>query len=299
MALAFRAAMVFLIATAPGLCQVDVFAKAFERNPQSIEAAYNLALALLQEQRPVEALAILDKSSGDELLALRGAVLNALGRSEEAAGALRKAVAAGRSNPDTLYDFALTLLKTDAVPEAADVLARGRRRFPRSAGIHAASGMTAYRMGKYEESIRMYELAVQLEPSAADFHASLGDVLDATAALSKANAAYAHAVRLDASVPVYQVKYGRNLLKLRRPAEARAAFERALKRDANETGALFELGKLAAAAQDFPGAIGRFEKAVAVNPAFKEAWYQLSLSYARLGKHEQSRAAMEHFRNLP
>jgi tetratricopeptide (TPR) repeat protein len=274
---------------------------ALELNPRSAEYSYNLTLALLQGGRGADALAVLDRfpAPGADTFALRGAVLNELGRAPEAAEALRRAVALDANNPDSLYDLALTLLKIDADAEAATLLERGRVRFPRVGKIHAAAGMVAYLHGRNAEAVRAYEAAVRLEPGAADFFASLGDVYDATGDLTRANAAYTTSLRLDASVAAVHVKLGRNLLKLQRPAEAERTFRAALQRDPAQADAHFQLGKLAAARNEHAAAIEHYRQAVSAMPGLKEAWYQLGISYRRAGDEPQSLAALEQFRKLP
>jgi protein O-GlcNAc transferase len=276
------------------------FRAALELNPRSSEHSYNLTLALLQDGRAAEALTVLDRHPGGsaDRLALRGAVLNALGRAPDAAEALRRAVALDANNPDSLYDLALTLLKIDEPAEAAAVLERGRRRFPRIAKLHAAAGMVAYLHGKNADAVRAYEIAVKLEP-AADLFAALGDVYDATGDLARAEPAYRRSLSLDASQAAVHVKLGRNLMKLQRPSEAEAAFSGALKRDAANAEAHFQLGKLGSARGDHTAAISHFQQAVAATPSLKEAWYQLGVSYRRMGEEAQSLAALEQFRRLP
>lgn len=276
------------------------FRSAYDLNPRSAEYSYNLALALLQDGRPADALSVLDRSPapGADSFALRGAALNELGRHTEAAEALRRAIALDANNPDSLYDLALTLLKIDASSEAAALLERGRRRFPRVSKIFAASGMVAYLNGKNSEAVRAYETAVRLEPGAADLFASLGDVYDATGDLTHAGTAYTTSLRLDSSVAAVHVKLGRNLLKLQQPGEAERVFRSALQRDPGQADAHFQLGKLAAARNDHAGAIEHYRQAVAATPGLKEAWYQLGISYRRAGDEQQSLAALEQFRRL-
>lgn len=275
---------------------------ALDLDPRSGEYAYNLSLALLHDDRPGDALAVLDKhpspSSADHF-ALRGAVLNALSRGSEAAGALRKAVELDANNPDSLYDLVLTLLKVDASAEAATLLERGRRRFPRVAKIHAAAGMVSYLNGKNAEAVKAYEAAVKLEPGAADLHASLGDVYDATGDLPRAESAYRTSLRLDPSVAAVHVKLGKNLAKLQRPVEAERAFNAALRYESNNPEARFQLGKLASARGDHATAIDHYQQAVAAAPGLKEAWYQLGISFRRAGDEAQSIAALDQYRKLP
>jgi tetratricopeptide (TPR) repeat protein len=277
------------------------FQRALDIDPRTPGNGENLALALLHAGRAADALAVLDKhpfSTGDHL-ALRGSVLLVLGRFPEAIQALRRAVALDGTNPDSLYDLAITLLKTDNTAEAIILLDRGRRRFPRVAKIHAASGMVAYLNGRNAEAVRAYRTAAKLEPDAADLHASLGDVYGATGDFDRAQSAYARSVKLDPSVAEVHVKAGRNFLKLERPGDAEAAFARALDLNPSHAEANFQLGKLAAARGNHAEAVARFEKSAGAPSPLKEAWYQLSLSYRRLGREQEAAAAMERFRKQP
>lgn len=276
------------------------FRRAVELAPRSPDFSYNLALALLHDNQAGSALAALDKhpfQTADHL-ALRGAVLSVLGRFPQAIEALRRSVALDSNNPDSLYDLALTLIKTGNAGEGATLLDRGRQRFPRIAKFHAAAGAVAYDNGRNDEAVRAYQVAVKLEPDAADLYASLGDIYDATGDLARAQSAYAKAVSLEPANPSYHLKQGRNFVKLQRPSDAQAAFLKAIARDATLADAHFQLGKIAAARSDHAGAVPHFERAVAADPALKEAWYQLSLSHRRAGDAQKAAAALERFRQL-
>ncbi|MBS1827524.1 MAG: tetratricopeptide repeat protein [Acidobacteria bacterium] len=280
---------------------IDEFAASLKLNPRQPDVVFNLGLALLSEGRATEALQLLDNhpSATSDHLSLRGAALNALGRSPEAAQSLRRAVTLDPNNPDTLYDLAVTLLRIDAPAEAAQLLTKARTRFPKVSKIHAAAGMAAYAGGKNDEALRAYETAVRLEPNAADLYAALGDVYDAVGELQKAEAAYDKAVTLDRSSADYFLKYGRNQAKLQKPDLAATLLRQAIILEPANPEAHFELGKLAAAQSDDKTAASHFEQAVKANPNMKQGWYQLALSYRRTGQQEKSNSAMEQFRKLP
>jgi tetratricopeptide (TPR) repeat protein len=277
---------------------VMYFRKALELNPKYMDAANNLALALLTANRPGEALEALEKYSfaTADYYALKGTTLNLLGRPVDAIPALRRAYELAPTNPDFAYDLIVVLLKAERSDEAGRVLAQARRQFPNSAKIHAASGMHAYLKGSNAEAAREYEAATKLEPAAADLWAALGDVDAATDRFAKAESAYSRSIELDPKSSEYLVKAGRNLLKLQRTAEAESYFRKALVIDAQDAEAQFELGKLVAARGDDPSAITHFERALAAKPSLNAAWYQLSLSYRRNGQETKSREAMERFR---
>jgi len=277
------------------------FRTPLDPDPRYADAAHDLALSRLGDGRAAEALDVLDKhpAPAADHQALRGATLNALGRSDEAAAALCRAVVLAPGNPDYLYDLAIVLLKIDATPVATALIDRGRRKFPRSAKIHAAAGMIAYLTGKNAEAAQAYETAVKLEPGGADFQASLGDVYSAVDRLEQAARAYEHALRLEPGNASYAVKAGRNLLKLQQSAGAEAMFRQALRNDTGNAEANSQMGKLGAARGDYGMAVSHYEQAMAATPSLKEAWYQVSLSYRRLGQEEKSRAALDQFKKLP
>lgn len=291
---------IFLQQQGRAAAAITHFRKAVELAPRSRDFSYNLALALLHENQAAEALSVLDKHSFPvaDHLALRGAILSVLGRFPQAIEALRRSVALDPANPDSLYDLALTLIRTGNSTEGAALLNRGRQRFPRIAKFHAAAGAVAYDNGRNEEAVRAYQAAVTIEPGAADLQASLGDIYDATGDLARAQAAYAKAIRLDPSTASYHLKQGRNFVKLQRPADAQAAFLKAIAIEATLADAHFQLGKIAASRSDHPAAIPHFERAVAADPSLKEAWYQLSLSYRRAGDTAKAAAALERFKKL-
>jgi len=117
--------------------------------------------------------------------------------------------------------------------------------------------------------------------------------------LHKAEAAYAKAVRLEAGNGAYRVKYGRNLAKQQKADEAVEMLTQAVKLEPGSAEGHFELGKLAAGRAEDAVAAAHFEKAVEANAALKQGWYQLALSYRRLGQQDKSNSAMEQFRKLP
>lgn len=277
------------------------FRTALDLDPKSPLSSYNLALALLGSERPAEALEVLDKypfRNGD-WYALRGTVLNTLGRQADAIADLKRGTTLDPSNPDTLYDLIITLLRTEANAEAAKFIETGRMRFPKVGKIHAAAGALAYATGKNDQAARAYETAVRLEPAAADFHAALADVYDAVGDLARAEAAYRKALEIDGTAAAVYVKFGKNQLKRQQPVAAEAAFRNALGFDASDAEAHFQMGKIEAGRGDHAAAIDHWEKAVAANPGLKEAWYQLSLSYRRSGQPEKAARAAEQFKKLP
>ncbi len=270
------------------------------QNPESEEAAYNLAFAYLRAGKPSAARQALEtiQRPGAETQALLGNVYRAEGKFPQAVEALEKAVAAAPGNADFVYDLAVLQLALDRIDDANRLLDGALTRFPRAGKIHAARGIGLFMTGRNDEALRAYETAVRLQPKAADFHAGLGDVLTATGEPARAAKEYATAIQLDPGVADYHLKAGKNLLKLQQEPQAAAAFRKAISLEANLGEAHFQLGKLAASSGDHAAAIRSFERATASDPNTADAWYQLSLSYQRAGDRQKAAAALARFRAL-
>ncbi len=75
--------------------------------------------------------------------------------------------------------------------------------------------------------------------------------------------------------------------------QARAAFERAVALDANAAGALAGLAELAAAGEDWPGAVAGYERAAAADPEAPEFGLAAAEALLQSGEPEQARARLE------
>lgn len=276
---------------------VLVYRKALASGGPSRDRVYNLALALFRIGEGKESLALLDQYPdwNAERYALAGAAWRLTGDLVRALAALRQATSLEPNHEEYRCDYVLTLLRAGQEAEAAAQLDRAVVQFPRSARVQGALGLLAFGRGDFPGAIARYRRAVEFEPGAAEMHASLGDVYAAAGELGKAASTYATAIRLSPQDGSYLVKRGRCLLRLQRQQEAVIDLKKAVQLDPQDFEAHFELGKLAASASDDPAALLHLEKAARSPNAPPEAFYQLSRLYRRVGRAQDSAAALRRF----
>jgi Flp pilus assembly protein TadD len=94
---------------------------------------------------------------------------------------------------------------------------------------HFREGLSAAKVGAYDEAIRWYESSLSLKPHAAAVNISLGYAFEKTGRLAEAERAYREAIRLRPAVPHTHVNLGNVLESSGKPAEAEQAYLEALR----------------------------------------------------------------------
>lgn len=146
-------------------------------------------------------------------------------------------------------------------------------------GVKAAS--SAEKIDHYTAAVTLFPAFYEAWFNRASAYAANGDY-------EHALSDYGHAETLKTSaVEVYRNK-GRILLKQRNFPEAIACFERAVLLAPNDAPVHNDLGEARRQAEDFAKAASSFEKALTLNPAYGEARYNLGLTYAALGRHDEA-----------
>ncbi len=156
--------------------------RAFEATPTDPASAYGLSAALAGADRHDEALILL---SGPVLNTQRqpwpvrfqrGAVLEALGRYDEAEAELWAALQAQPNEPLILnYLGYLWVDHGTRVEQGAEMIARAVDAEPTSGHYQDSLGWARYRQGRFDEAVPLLELAVSLEPANAEINDHLGD----------------------------------------------------------------------------------------------------------------------------
>lgn len=99
----------------------------------------------------------------------------------------------------------------------------------RQAFEYFREGLSAAKVGAYEEAIRLYESSLRLKPNVAPVHLSLGYAFEKTGRLAEAERAYLEAIRLRPDIPQAHVNLGNVLEASSKPAEAEQAYLEALR----------------------------------------------------------------------
>ena len=96
--------------------------------------------------------------------------------------------------------------------------------------------------------------------------------------------------------PFYQCFYGMALLSENRMSEALAPLQKAIALDPSYALAHYQLGRLWTRNGSYSEASAELEKAIALQPDLSEAYYQIGQAYRRLGEKEKADRALELFR---
>jgi Flp pilus assembly protein TadD len=150
--------------------------------PGQMEVIFKLAQLLIAMDRPEEALAVLNRPSvnvagqAPGIRFLRGAVLETLGRLDEAENELWAALTAAPNEPAILNHLGYMWVDTGRrVEQGAEMLARAHAADPQNGNIQDSLGWAQFRQGQYDTAVETLEGAVSKEPANAEINDHLGD----------------------------------------------------------------------------------------------------------------------------
>jgi tetratricopeptide (TPR) repeat protein len=238
-----------------------------------------------------------------------GAVRNLLGDALEAAGDLMGAAeefqkaAHAEPSEEHLFDWGNCLLQLRAWEPASRVLVESINRHPRSARLHVALGIARYSRGQFEEAIRSFATAADLEPDDPRPYLFLGEMYGVSAQLSgEVTRRLAVFVRRQPAHALGHFYYAMSLWKgepgAAPPPEVESHLKKAIALDAGLARAHFQLGVLYADARRYAEAVAPLEEAARLEPSMAQAHYRLSQVYRRTGREGLARKALETFERL-
>ncbi len=272
--------------------------RAYRLNPKDIDNACEMALAradtgdYAQARNDVRALLAVQDKSHQENTELHHLLAEADEKLGDPLEAVREYQRAAELNPNetNLFDWGAELLLHHAAEPAIEVFTKGHRSFPRSVRMLDGLGAAWYSNGSYEEAVRNFCDASDLNPDDPNPYLFMGEMQAAETTPSReieerlgrfvrlqprnAWANYYYAVSLqkrwsspDQAVDVDHVK---------------SLLQTAIQLDPKLGLAYLQLGILYSEEKDFPKAISTLRQAVEVNPQLEKAHYRLAQLY-RLG----------------
>lgn len=156
--------------------------RAVAARPADPAGLYALATLLTGQERFDEALVLLNDprlNTAQQAWPVRfqrGAVLESLGRDQEAEAELWAALQAEPNRPEVLnYLGYLWVDHGTRVDQGAEMIARAVAAEPTNGNYQDSLGWARYRQGRLDEAVPILELAVSLEPGNAEINDHLGD----------------------------------------------------------------------------------------------------------------------------
>ncbi|MDQ2777546.1 MAG: tetratricopeptide repeat protein [Acidobacteriota bacterium] len=305
-----------LVASGIGLGQchdlagsIRALEKALQSNPQSLSAAYNLALARYQNNEAkasLEMLNSLPESAKDaDILFLKGKVGQALRRSsppteritDTAIAALLSDACRARVQEDYCTQAALEFIHQEQFADAAGVLENALQTAPASVAMLSALGLARFRLGRYTEAIDAYSKAIQLDPSLEAAREGLGFLLYMTGDLERARSVVE--AGLHNSESESYLRYLRALILYRqspdlRP-EALASVTAAIDKNPKFAPAYFLRGKIQSDRNDPADALKDFQSAIRIDPKYSLPYYRMARIYSTMGRTSEAAEAARQF----
>ncbi len=283
--------------------------KAYRLDPSHYVNAYDLALSYIETQNYTVARkqlhAMVERQDTAELHDLLGEVEESLGNYVEAVNEYERAAQMEPSEKH-IFDWGCELLLHRTVEPALEVFNHGVKRYPGSAKLRVGLGIALYSRGGYDDAVKAFAQATDLEPSdprpylflAKVYNISNVEAQGASERLRRfaelqpnnALALYSYALSL------WRRERGQN-----RPedlVQVESLMKKAAALDPRFPEAHFQLGILYADGRDFGKAIGEFERAITLKPDFADAHYRLAQALVRSGEKTRAHGEFQIYERL-
>jgi predicted Zn-dependent protease len=274
-------------------------ASASALEPQDADLKYNLALALYESGSAASAAKAAAVLATLPPAAMTDQVHALAADAEERAGHLPEALthfqAAAQMNPSdaNLYALDVELLRHWTWPEAIKVANFAAERFPTSTHFKVAAGIGYYANGSYKDAIRVFSGLLQTDPNNATYADLLGRSCSLLAEGENAGCVeiYNFAERHPGNAVT--TTYAAVAI-MHEPTEkhdldkAGTLLHAAIAADPKYAEAWFQMGALEQVQLHWKESAAALEQSIALRPTFAEAHYRLSRAYAHLGRREEA-----------
>jgi tetratricopeptide (TPR) repeat protein len=278
-------------------------------NPQSFDARYNLALALLRtgalDEAAGELVAVIHNAPRPEAYNLLGEVEEKRGHRDDALRAFEEAVRLAPMNEELRIDYGSALVNSDDLNKAMLVFAEAVNIWPDSLRPRLGLASVYYLAGRHEQCAKTLLEGIARQPNAAPLYDLLGKTFEAVPDLQrdikavfekylasgpKDAAAHAH---LGAMLYLTAAGEGSD-----RFAPAKEQLRRALELNPRSPQAHLQLGIIAQQEGNLQQALKSYQQTVALAPTLAAARYRLGSVYGKLGNRARAQAELELFRKL-
>lgn len=156
-------------------------------------------------------------------------------------------------------------------------------------------GRTYYHVGMKDEALAALNKAEALGDSTKDNFRIRARIWTERRDLEKANADYARVGDSSDMSPDDAMRMAQMMVIQKNTAKAESLYGSIIDADSTTKAAQFslgEIGKIRFRDKDYPGAIGWFQRRIALDPANDEAYYYIGLSYKEMGKYPEALEAL-------
>ncbi len=192
-----------------------------------------------------------------------------------------------RANPQ---DVNLWYYKGLALGEKADTLRSGR--------LFNISGYERDAIGYYEEAIRAYDNATELNPKYLTAWKNKGNILYSLGRYNESLEAYDRAIEIDPKYGLALFGKGLALDKLNRYDEAVQSYDGAIGTLPKNAAIWYNKGNAFVGLGKYDSAIKCYEQAIKLNQSYADAWYSKGVASKNLGFDVEANASFSRAREL-
>jgi predicted O-linked N-acetylglucosamine transferase (SPINDLY family) len=220
-----------------------------------------------------------------------GAILQDLGRFEEAEASYKQTIALKSDYAEAHSNLGITLQELGRLEEAEASYRQAIALEPNYAEAHSNLGATLQVVGRLEEAEASYTQAISLKPDFADAHYNLGNILQGMGKLEEAEASCRQAIALKYDYAEAHNNLGITLQELGRLVEAEASCRQAIALKPNYAEAHSNLGVTLQELGRLEEAEASCRQAIALKSDFAEAHYNLGVTLKELGRLDEAEAS--------
>ena len=218
-------------------------------------------------------------TSAQELSLKDAASLLEQGKTEQAAAALDKIVAASPSDVRARNLLGIALSRMGRQDAAKEQFTKALELDPSSLPSMKNLALSELALGRFADARRHFETVVKSAPNDPAAHLGLAEVDFAQGRFQNAAAEYKQSGALYLNAPVYALHYAQTCVELKEPRAAAEALERMP--DGADAQTHFAAGVLLAGLEQYKFAAVHFEAAVNGLPEPYDAGYNLTLAYLK------------------
>ncbi len=178
----------------------------------------------------------------------------------------------------------IEILKTREMELAEQVL----RDLPTNGGAWILMGDLQRRLGRSAKAVEFWQKGLELAPRRVDAYHSLGTVAAEKGEFDQALAYWRKGLEINPQTPGVHRVIGRALVDLGRYEEAAKELQEDLRLTPQSAESHCLLGDVLLQQQNYEQARACYEKAIALQPRFTNAWYGLSTACTKLGQSDRA-----------
>jgi len=283
----------------------EVFQQAIRRKPDFASAHVHLGLLYVQTGRQADAVPQLreglriDPTRTDASAALvyiwRDAAWVAAnaGDFEKALALLIDARKLAPDNPDVQFAFGMVALKMSLPTDAIEA-------FQKTLKLRDKDPMALYGLGrafmglsKFEDARVQFARYTELRPADASGYCALGMTLAALERSAEARIQFEKSIAITPAQTESYFRLGLLDIDSKDLDSAASNLHRVLDRDSKHAGALAALGRVEFERKHYTEAADLLQQAAAIDDSLREAHYYLGLTFARMGRKQESNAQLQ------